>query len=689
MQAAYMALVRGSPDEAAEIYQAKFRGIKQHSRLLYGYARLLQELNRDDDLANVCELLRDDPDHCLFAAYQLAVRSMRRGARPRIAADEACTGPSARYRELVTSLLLDPAIADPVPEVRHIAICGTSYCGSTLLDRLLNGMDGVCSIGESHWLTKSYDGVRAGTLDYLDPYSRYVPQCSVCGADCQVLTARFRASLGANPKDWYFRIARQLGADKLVSADKNLPKIVLNDPLLRCDALVLFKSPKQAWASEMSKRPRPESEAALFDDMQKYMAVWRNSYGEMLEDLRPQGLKLFVSFDDLASYPETTLRAIADGFSLAFEERALVQSIPGHSIGGNDGSMRRLRESNYAVRIEPLPPPAIPEEHAAWIDAEPEINELYHAMRDQALGVGAAGGRHAVVVAPSEAAAAGAMHAVGSRLEPFALQTIEQAWLEGIFCDFGERANEAAAALEDTDRAGLVLRRDFFIYLADNFDAGRYADLQRRHLMRAEQSGKRNHLKYIDTVRWIEGKFSHALSLRLHRPPSLDILDLGTGPGHFQVVAEYFGHRTLGLDVPLKAETASTDRHLYDDLCDFFGVEKVTYSIKAMEPLPEFDRKFDLVTSFMSWFNCHSGNVPWSIEEWSYFLCDVRDHVLKPGGRLYMNLVKESITPQIWDFLASRATSSVERNCTLLFEDLTVFEQNGSSETLESCDLRK
>ena len=369
MQASYLALIRGDPEEALRLYESKLRGLKQHPRLLYGYARLLQEFDRDDELADLCELLRDDPDYCMFAGYQLACRSMRQGQVADVAATQTCSGPAARYRDLVARLLQDPAVSAPVREVRHIAICGTSYCGSTLVDRLLNGMGGVRSIGKSHWLTKSFDGERAGPLDYLDPYARFVPQCSVCGADCQVLTAHFRASLGANPKNWYFRIAARLGASTLVSADKNLPKIVLNDPLLRCDALVLFKSPKQAWYSEMVKRPRPDSPAEAFEQIQRYMAMWRASYADMVEHLKPQGRKLFVSFDDLTRDPNSVLRAIAQGFGLDFEERALVQSIPGHSIGGNDGSMRRLRETNYAVRIEPLPPVAIPAEHAAGLMA--------------------------------------------------------------------------------------------------------------------------------------------------------------------------------------------------------------------------------------------------------------------------------------------------------------------------------
>src|SRR5262249_16803161 len=152
-----------------------------------------------------------------------------------------------------------------------------------------------------------------------------------------------------------------------------------------------------------------------------------------------------------------------------------------------------------------------------------------------------------------------------------------------------------------------------------------FAELQRRHLVQDELPRRYNEVKYLDTVRWIEGKLQHAAELRLHRSPPLDILDLGSGPGHFQLVAQFMGHRSFGLDVPLGPRLASTNRHLYDDLCAFFAVEKTSFAIEALKPLPDFGRRFDLVTSFMTWFNSHRDNTPWSPEEWSFFLCDVRD----------------------------------------------------------------
>lgn len=710
MHATYLALIQGQSAKAYAL-QSKAAVARTDPVEAYALARLSQELGREDELPALCSILQEHADYCLFSAYQIARDLVRRNKTVETAAAEACVGLAQRYKQLVVDLLSDSGVSSSVPPSRHIAICGTSFCGSTLLDRLLNGMDGAHSIGESHWLTKAYDGKRATTLDFLDPFSRFVPQCSVCGPNCEVLTPRFRAALAADPKDWYFKIAARLGTRTLISADKNLPKLALNDPQFRCDTLILFKSPKQAWASELVKRPPGESNDESFEQMRRYMSMWRSSYTEMLDVLAPKGVKVYVNFDYLTLNPEFVLRSVASALSLAFEARALQQSIPGHSIGGNAGSMRRLRQTNYAVRIEKLEAPAIPADHAAWIDGNPDINRLYHELNERmidglSVDPGAPLGRSArlessssqvtvagesisadtgapgiaAAAAQQPIAAAPAVQVAPVPAEPvltlptFPIPTIPEEWLEGIFQDFGQQMRAAAASIVDVERQGLRLRRQLFEYLAENFDSEAYAVLQRRHLVQSETPQRYNEIKYLDTVRWIDGKLSHAAELRLHRLPPLDIADLGTGPGHFQVVAEHFGHRTVGLDIPLKPRLSSAERHLYDDLCDFFRVKKHAFGIEAMKPLPDLGMKFDLVTSFMTWFNSHPDNSPWSCDEWSFFLCDVRDRILKPRGRLYMNLVKEALSPEVWTFLSARATQAIERNSTLLFDDLSQFE---------------
>jgi hypothetical protein len=68
----------------------------------------------------------------------------------------------------------------------------------------------------------------------------------LCGPTCEVLSLDFRMDLAANRTGWYQKIADRAETDVLIAADKNSPKIVENDPLLRFEALILFKSPLQA-----------------------------------------------------------------------------------------------------------------------------------------------------------------------------------------------------------------------------------------------------------------------------------------------------------------------------------------------------------------------------------------------------------------------------------------------------------
>ncbi|MFW5655579.1 MAG: tetratricopeptide repeat protein, partial [Roseicyclus sp.] len=154
-------------------------------------------------------------------------------------------------RQKATLSAARAAIDGETEEIDHVAICGVSYCGSTLLDRILGGLDGVGSIGESHWLTKYQTGRgehRQLDLDTDIDGVKLVP-CSVCGDNCEFLTHDFRLGMAADRRRWYHRIAARLGVTCLISSDKNYAKLLDNDPLLRFKCLVLFKSPEQAWRS--------------------------------------------------------------------------------------------------------------------------------------------------------------------------------------------------------------------------------------------------------------------------------------------------------------------------------------------------------------------------------------------------------------------------------------------------------
>lgn len=65
------------------------------------------------------------------------------------------------------------------------------------------------------------------------------------------------------------------------------------------------------------------------------------------------------------------------------------------------------------------------------------------------------------------------------------------------------------------------------------------------------------------------------------------------------------------------------------------------HEIRPNQPMPALGR-FDVVTAYRAQFNRSNGRL-WSIDEWSFFLDDLRDNVLKPGGRLVIKFAKQDL----------------------------------------------
>lgn len=121
-----------------------------------------------------------------------------------------------------------------------------------------------------------------------------------------------------------------------------------------------------------------------------------------------------------------------------------------------------------------------------------------------------------------------------------------------------------------------------------------------------------------------------ARKLGLDASPPLDILDIGTGSGHFVVACRGMGHRCTGLDMvgsPLPNQFARWCLGLRDT---------VIFTIRPKVPLPAIGR-FDLITSFRSQFQFIDANRSWTLDEWSFFLDDVLG-LLRDGGRFVLKM---------------------------------------------------
>lgn len=137
--------------------------------------------------------------------------------------------------------------------------------------------------------------------------------------------------------------------------------------------------------------------------------------------------------------------------------------------------------------------------------------------------------------------------------------------------------------------------------------------------------------KYLKYWYQIPRAMRLARFLGLHRSAPQTILDIGTGHGYFPYVCSSLGHRTVAVDVDWTP--------LYNDLTQALGIERIVHEIRGKQPLPALPAKFDLITAFMICFDGHKGKSEslWGVEQWQYFLHDLRRIAASGGARLVLS----------------------------------------------------
>ena len=358
------------------------RNGRRRQEFLKPLARLYEECFADEEaLATWQESFLDEPS--LEAAFQI----FRRGSegRDQSVKDRVRAALSPQAIAAIEGLLeREPATS--IGNIRHIAICGTSYCGSTLLGRLLDSLDGFHDIGESHWLIneRTKDGGRAA-IDFLAPPSATMLHCRQCGSDCTTLSSTFRFRLQLDRRRWYARIANHINTGVLVSSDKNSSKYLTLDPKLRFDAVILFKSPLSAWSS-FRKRLASHDHDVVQAKLEAFMTAWRREYDAALR-LMPLGKKLFLHFDKLAAEPRNTVAILLQALGMEGHELQIDAVMKGqHAIGGNDGFFEAT-EASSRIEIGLNPRPELPKDEVNIIALSDVMNALFDEMltRSQAL----------------------------------------------------------------------------------------------------------------------------------------------------------------------------------------------------------------------------------------------------------------------------------------------------------------
>jgi SAM-dependent methyltransferase len=149
-------------------------------------------------------------------------------------------------------------------------------------------------------------------------------------------------------------------------------------------------------------------------------------------------------------------------------------------------------------------------------------------------------------------------------------------------------------------------------------------ELQFRRVIARHSTPDYRYAKYFKKRTWLRSKTMRALETGIDKAPPGAVLDLGCGPGYFLFVCKYFGHAVHGIDLP--------DDPFFNDMVRFFGIARTDLEIRPYRALPPLGMRFDLIAAHQICFNGHASNDLWGVNEWDFFLADLRDHHLKPGG---------------------------------------------------------
>ena len=358
------------------------RNGQRRQEFLLPLARLYEESGANEEaLATWYESFADEPG--LEAAFQILRHEP--GKKHRLTRNRLRDAFSSQAVSVIEDLLRDdPRHANR--NARHVAICGTSYCGSTMLGRFLDSFDSFHDIGESHWLIneRTTDGSRAA-IDFLASPSTTMRYCRQCGRDCATLSSRFRLGLQLDRWRWYFRIVDRVNTGILVSSDKNLIKYISLDPKLRFDAIVLFKSPLSAWSS-FRKRLICNDQDMIQTKLEAFISSWSREY-ESAFCLQPEGNKLFLHFDRLIAEPKATVSLLLQALDLPNHDLKIDAIMKGkHGIGGNDDFFRSTETYNR-IEIRSSHMVRLSKNEMNLITASNRMTELFDQMltRSRAL----------------------------------------------------------------------------------------------------------------------------------------------------------------------------------------------------------------------------------------------------------------------------------------------------------------
>lgn len=164
--------------------------------------------------------------------------------------------------------------------------------------------------------------------------------------------------------------------------------------------------------------------------------------------------------------------------------------------------------------------------------------------------------------------------------------------------------------------------------------------------------------KYLAFPFWAHSKFRIARKLVARSSKELDVLDLGSGPGHFGLICRFLGHNFQGIDVISPPAWPGVESSIFDSLCEYFEVPVIHKRILPGVQLDLVDR-YDLLTIQMGNFSKITYETVdktgiqktttrlWTKDEWLFFIKDLVENVMKEKFVIHIhmgpNMVQEAV----------------------------------------------
>jgi hypothetical protein len=277
---------------------------------------------------------------------------------------------------------LERAHPECMEGLRHIAIGGVSFVGSTLFGVILGSIPGLVFGSETHWLFETGavhpSGQRATILD--EPSELAWPvACRLCGRDCRLFTPEFRRELAMMEYGRYPRIAAKLETNTLVTSDKNFNGYWLEDPLFRFDIVTLFKPLRSQVWSALKVRARDGSattgaEAETY--VRSLLDFWARDYGKSLRFMRPTGRRVVMNWNEFIKSPRTHMKVIVSVLGLPGDGDVFSDIRLTHLIGGNTGVPMQEIAEKRRVEIRPAAEPELSPQIESLIQGHREANHI-------------------------------------------------------------------------------------------------------------------------------------------------------------------------------------------------------------------------------------------------------------------------------------------------------------------------